>query len=112
MAIWTPAFVGVNALVGREAVERFGGRLPGGLLGAVLTLALVIFTVRSLVVPLFTWRGRRLWLGRLLRIRHWGVLADVGVLPAARGVRPRAGLSGRIDATGGGPGPAAKDATE
>ncbi len=71
VAIWTPAFVGVNALVGREAVERFGGRLPGGLLGAVLALALVIFTVRGVVVPLFTWRGRRLWRGRLLRIRHW-----------------------------------------
>ncbi len=71
VAIWTPAFVGVNALLGREAVERFGGRLPGGLLGAVLALALVIFTVRGVVVPLFTWRGRRVWRGRLLRIRHW-----------------------------------------
>ena len=71
VAVWTPAFVGVNAVLGREAVERFGGRLPGGLLGAVLALALVIFTVRSVVVPLFTWRGRRFWRGRLLRIRHW-----------------------------------------
>ncbi len=71
VAIWTPAFVGLNALLGREAVERFGGRLPGGLLGAVLALALVIFTVRSVVLPLFTWRGRRRWRGRLLRIRHW-----------------------------------------
>ena len=71
VAIWTPAFVGVNALLGREVVERFGGRLPGGLLGAVLALALVIFTIRSVVLPLFTWRGRRLWRGRLLRIRHW-----------------------------------------
>jgi len=71
VAIWTPAFVGINALLGREAVERFDGRLPGGLLTAVLALALVIFTVRSVVVPLFTWRGRRLWRGRLLRVRHW-----------------------------------------
>ncbi len=71
VAIWTPAFVGVNALLGREAVERFDGRLPGGLLGAALALAVVIFIVRSVVVPLFTWRGRRLWRGRLLRIRHW-----------------------------------------
>ena len=71
VAIWTPAFVGINALLGREAVERFGGRLPGGLLTAALALALVIFTVRSLVVPLFTWRGRRRLRGRLLRVRHW-----------------------------------------
>ncbi len=70
-AIWTPAFVGVNALLGGEAVARFGGRLPGGFPGAVLALALVIFTVRSVVVPLLTWRGRRRWRGRLLRIRHW-----------------------------------------
>lgn len=70
-AVWTPAFVGLSALLGREAVERFGGRLPGGLLGAVLALAVVIFAVRSVVVPLFTWRGRRVWLGRLLRIRRW-----------------------------------------
>ena len=71
VAIWTPAFVGINALLGREAVERFDGRLPGGLLGAVLALAVVIFTVRAVVLPLFTWRGRRLWRGRLLRVRHW-----------------------------------------
>ncbi len=71
VAIWTPAFVGVNALLGREAVERFGGRLPGGLLGAVLALAVVIFTVRGVVVPLFTWRGRRVWRGRLMRVRYW-----------------------------------------
>lgn len=71
VAIWTPAFVGINALLGREAVERFDGRLPGGLLGAALALALAIFTVRGVVVPLFTWRGRRLWRGRLLRVRHW-----------------------------------------
>ena len=71
VAIWTPAFVGLNALLGREAVERFGGRLPGGLLAAALALALLIFGVRTFVLPLFTWRGRRLWQGRLLRIRHW-----------------------------------------
>ena len=71
VGIWTPTFVGLNTLLGREAVERFGGRLPGGLLAAVLVLALVIVTVRSLVLPLFTWRGRRQWRGRLLRIRHW-----------------------------------------
>ena len=71
VAIWTPAFVGMNALLGREAVERFGGRLPGGLLAAALALALLIFAVRTFVLPLFTWRGRRLWRGRLLRIRHW-----------------------------------------
>ena len=71
VAIWTPAFVGMNALLGREAVERFGGRLPGGLLAAALALALLIFGVRTFVLPLFTWRGRRLWRGRLLRIRHW-----------------------------------------
>ena len=71
VAIWTPAFVGLNALLGREAVERFGGRLPGGLLAAALALALLIFAVRTFVLPLFTWRGRRLWRGRLLRIRHW-----------------------------------------
>ena len=70
-AIWTPLFVGVNALVGREAVERFGGRLPGGLPGAVLALAAAIVAVRTVVLPLFTWRGRRVWRGRLLRIRRW-----------------------------------------
>lgn len=70
-AIWTPAFVGMNALLGREAMERFGGRLPGGLLAAALALALLIFGVRSFVLPLLTWRGRRLWHGRLLRVRHW-----------------------------------------
>ena len=69
-AIWTPAFVGMNALLGREAVERFGGRLPGGLLAAAMALTLLILGVRTFVLPLFTWRGRRRWRGRLLRIRH------------------------------------------
>ncbi len=69
-AIWTPAFVGLNVLLGRPALDRFGN-VPGGLAIAVLGLALLIVATRSVVVPLFTWRGRRRLRGRILRLRHW-----------------------------------------
>ncbi len=69
-AVWTPAFVGANAFLGREVLEHFGS-LPGGLFSAALALALFIVLVRSVIVPSFTWRGRRLLRGRLLRLRHW-----------------------------------------
>jgi pimeloyl-ACP methyl ester carboxylesterase/membrane protein DedA with SNARE-associated domain len=64
--LWTPILVGLSAWIGSEVVssvavfERLA--LPG-----LLAFALMLFVVQRFVVPLFSWRGRRLLRGRLKR---------------------------------------------
>lgn len=68
--VWTPALVGLATLFGNAIApvlveyERW----------AVIVLAAVVFAiwlVSRLAVALMTWRGRRLLLGRWLRLTHW-----------------------------------------
>lgn len=66
--IWTPALVGASSLVGDEAravIERFGA--GWGLLAVIGALILL----KTLVFPLFTWRGRRRLWGRIQKLWRW-----------------------------------------
>ncbi len=67
---WTPLLVGIAAWTGSALLRRFTEferfALPVLLVAAGLTLVIVHF-----VVPLFSWRGRRLLVGRWRRWRTW-----------------------------------------
>ncbi len=68
--LWTPPFVGAAYLVGQQMlmwVERYERAAFYVLIAAVL----VLFAIVHLVLPLCTWRGRRLWLSRWRRFSRW-----------------------------------------
>jgi membrane protein DedA with SNARE-associated domain/pimeloyl-ACP methyl ester carboxylesterase len=68
--LWTPPFVGAAYLVGQQMlawVERYEK-------AAFYVLVAVVFLLVALVhvvLPLCTWRGRRLWLSRWRRCTRW-----------------------------------------
>jgi len=69
-AVWTPPFVGIAALLGQQMlyyVERYEKAAFAMLLLVVLGLAAVV----HVVLPMCTWRGRRLWLSRWRRFTRW-----------------------------------------
>ena len=69
-AVWSPLLVGFASWVGEEARRSFG-LLERFALPAFLLLAALIFLVQRLVVPLFSFTGRRILLGKWKRVRHW-----------------------------------------
>ncbi|MDH3626862.1 MAG: alpha/beta fold hydrolase [Acidobacteriota bacterium] len=70
VAIWTPLLVFCAVLLGERAMFWFEG-LRRWLLPGTALLGLWMFIVVRVVVPLFSWRGRRMWRGRWLRWTHW-----------------------------------------
>ena len=69
-AAWTPLLVGVSALFGSRVLSAFS-LYHRFALGAVFLVALGLLVLSKLVVPLFSWRGRRLLLGRWRRLTRW-----------------------------------------
>ena len=65
--VWVPALVGTAAVLGREAVQVFGGK---NLIGLVLVVLLLLELYRT-VPLLLTHRGRRLLRGRWIRRTRW-----------------------------------------
>jgi membrane protein DedA with SNARE-associated domain len=68
--VWTPLLVGGSALIGAQAFRLFHLYQERAWLG-LLAVWVGIFLVLKLVVPLFSWRGRRLLLGRWRRLTRW-----------------------------------------
>lgn len=68
--IWTPILVLTTLLIGRQVVT-YVDVYSGWALWVFLGLMLIIFTITRGIVPLFTWRGRRLLLGRWRRLTRW-----------------------------------------
>lgn len=69
-ALWTPLLVGLSAVFGRQVLATFG-LYQRFALPVVLAVAFFLFLVVKLVVPLATWRGRRLLLSRWRRLTRW-----------------------------------------
>jgi hypothetical protein len=69
-AIWTPLLVGASALFGGTVLAAFT-QYQRFALPTVLVIALGLFLISKLIVPLATWRGRRLLLSRWRRLTRW-----------------------------------------
>ena len=68
--VWTPLLVGLSAWTGGAVLAHFRS-YERVALPAVLAAFAVVFLFVRIVVPLFTWRGRRLLLSRWRRLTLW-----------------------------------------
>ncbi len=71
--LWTPSLVLLSGALGERSLTLFARFHDYGalvLVGIVLGIFAVVRLVLS-IASLFTWRGRRVWRGRLLRLRHF-----------------------------------------
>jgi membrane protein DedA with SNARE-associated domain/pimeloyl-ACP methyl ester carboxylesterase len=69
-ALWTPLLVAVAAGFG-EISQRLHDIMRTGTALYLLVTALVLFLLLKLLIPLATWRGRRLMLSRWRRLTRW-----------------------------------------
>lgn len=70
VAVWTPLLVGLSALAGERLLGYFEF-LQKYMFGAFLVLGVWILIMVKWVVPMFTWRGRRRWVGTWRRWTRW-----------------------------------------
>ena len=70
VVIWTPILVLSTVLIGRQVITYID-IYSGWALWVFFFLLVLIFTITRLIVPLFTWRGRRLLLSRWRRLSNW-----------------------------------------
>lgn len=68
--VWTPPFVGLAAVLGQQMLT-YVERYEKAAFLVLLLLVLALFAVVHVVLPMCTWRGRRLWLSRWRRFTRW-----------------------------------------
>ncbi len=69
-AVWTPMLVALSRWFGAEVIDRFEELQRHGWLLLLLAVAFLL-VLRKLVLPLFTWRGRRRLVGSWRRWSRW-----------------------------------------
>ncbi len=69
-ALWTPALVGLSAMAGQTVLSYYH-LFQAYALWVVLILALGIWASVKVIMPLLTYRGRRLWIARYRRMTRW-----------------------------------------
>ncbi len=67
---WTPILVALAMFTGSDAVAWLGLAETYGL-PVLIALAISLFIIIRMLVPLLTWRGRKRMKGRLTRMRYW-----------------------------------------
>ena len=70
VALWTPMLVGLSAAVGNRMFAYYDLFGRYALLILIATVAL-LWAIPRLIVPLFSWRGRRLLLSLYRRVTRW-----------------------------------------
>ncbi len=70
VGIWAPFLVGVTALLGTQIISRVR-MFQDHLVLYLLVAGALFFIALKLIVPLFSWRGRRLLVWRWQRIKGW-----------------------------------------
>jgi pimeloyl-ACP methyl ester carboxylesterase/membrane protein DedA with SNARE-associated domain len=68
--LWTPLLVGLSALIGEPVLAWLATWSRYGV-ASLFLIALMLLGLSRLVVPLFTWRGRRLAYSRWQRLIRW-----------------------------------------
>jgi pimeloyl-ACP methyl ester carboxylesterase/membrane protein DedA with SNARE-associated domain len=69
-AVWTPLLVGLAVLYGEAVLAAFAAYRRWSF-PLLLISALVLLVIVKVLIPLFTWRGRRLLLSRWRRLTRW-----------------------------------------
>ncbi len=70
VVIWTPILVLSAVLIGKRVITYID-IYSGWALWVFFFLLALLFTITRVIVPLFTWRGRRLLLSRWRRLSNW-----------------------------------------
>jgi pimeloyl-ACP methyl ester carboxylesterase/membrane protein DedA with SNARE-associated domain len=68
--VWTPLIVGAGFFLGEGALEYLA-RYNGSAFLIVFAVFALFFFVRKILIPLATWKGRRLLYSTYLRVTHW-----------------------------------------
>ena len=68
--IWTPILVLSTVVIGREII-RYTEAYSDHVLWIFIGVVIIILIVRRIVVPLFSWRGRRLLISKWRRVSRW-----------------------------------------
>lgn len=68
--IWTPVLVGASMILGQELIYYFSIYQEYALVVLAVVVVLALITLK-IVIPLFTYRGRRLLYGKLQRLIRW-----------------------------------------
>ncbi|MGJ8725745.1 MAG: VTT domain-containing protein [Roseibacillus sp.] len=82
--IWTPVLVGFSFYSGQKVLTFLEGYQKWAY-PILWILALVLFLLIKIIVPLFSWRGRRLLAGKWRRLTHWEYWPPAIVYPFAIG---------------------------
>lgn len=80
--VWTPLLVGLAFYTGQQTLVFLEGYQRWAWL-ILLAVATLLFIFLKLILPLFSWRGRRLLAGRWRRLTHWEYWPAVAVYPPA-----------------------------
>ena len=70
VALWTPLLVGLSVLLGRPMLAFFE-QFQLWALPSLIAVVLLIWLVIKILLPLFTWKGRRLFLCRWRRLTQY-----------------------------------------
>ena len=80
--IWTPILVGFAHYSGQKTLHIVEGYQKWAY-PALFSLAFFLLLLLKLIIPLFSWRGRRLLAGKWRRLTHWEYWSPVIVYPLA-----------------------------
>jgi membrane protein DedA with SNARE-associated domain len=80
--LWTPVLVGFAFVSGQKALDFLEGYQKWAY-PILWALALVLFLLLKIIIPLCSWRGRRLLAGRWRRLTHWEYWPPAIVYPLA-----------------------------
>lgn len=82
VTIWTPILVGLAFYSGQKTLSIIEG-YQKKVYPTLFLLAFVLFLLFKIVIPLFSWRGRRLLLARWQRLTHWEYWPAFVIYPLA-----------------------------